>query len=56
MDATGFSCRNLVAVLIYCNEGEVVSRLVICSAYLPYDSQDPPPSREFEKLVNYCEE
>jgi len=23
----------------------------VCSAYLPYDSEDPPPSREFEELV-----
>jgi hypothetical protein len=30
-------------------------RLVICSAYLPYDSEDPPLSRELEELVHYCE-
>ena len=29
--------------------------LVICSAYLPYDSEDPPPSKGFEVLVRYCE-
>ena len=29
--------------------------MVICSAYLPYDSEDPPPSKEFEDLVRYCE-
>jgi len=23
--------------------------------YLPYDSEDPPPSRELEELVRYCE-
>jgi len=27
----------------------------LCSAYLPYDSKDPPPSRELEELVQYCE-
>jgi len=29
-------------------------KLVICSAYLPYDSEDPPPSKELEELVRYC--
>jgi len=29
--------------------------LVVCSAYLPYDSEDPPLSKEFEDLVRYCE-
>jgi len=30
--------------------------LVVCSAYLPCDSEDPPPTREFEELICYCEE
>jgi hypothetical protein len=30
-------------------------RLVICSVYLPYDSEAPPPSRELQELVRYCE-
>jgi hypothetical protein len=29
--------------------------LVVFSAYLPYDSEDPPPSKEFEDLMHYCE-
>jgi hypothetical protein len=29
--------------------------LVVCSAYLPYDSEEPPPSKELEDLVRYCE-
>jgi hypothetical protein len=40
----GFSCRNLVAILIKYEEG-AEWRLVVCSAYLPYDSGDPPPSK-----------
>jgi hypothetical protein len=28
----------------------------VCSAYQPYDSKDPPPSKELEELVRYCEE
>ena len=49
----GFSCRDLVAVLIKYNEEGVERRLVVCSAYLPYDSGDPPPSNEFKDLVRY---
>jgi len=51
----GFSCRDPVAVCIKYNEEGEERRLVICSAYLPYDSKDPPPSKEFEDLVRYCE-
>ena len=29
-------------------------QLVVCSAYLPYDSEDHPPSRELEELMRYC--
>ena len=47
----GFSCRDLVAVLIKYNEEGVERRLVVYSAYLPYDSEDPPPSKECEDLV-----
>jgi hypothetical protein len=37
-----FSCRDLVAVLIKYKEGSAERHLVVCSAYLPYDSEDPP--------------
>jgi hypothetical protein len=47
----GFSCRDLVAVLVKYNEDGAERRLVVCSAYLPYDSEDPTPSRELEELV-----
>jgi hypothetical protein len=51
----GFTCRELVAVLIMYNEEEAERRLVVRSACLPYDSEDPPPSKELEELVRYCE-
>jgi hypothetical protein len=51
----GFSCRDLVAVLVKYDDEGVERRLVVCSAYLPFDSEDPPPSRELEELVSYCE-
>ena len=52
----GFSSRYLVAVQIKYYEGEAERSLVICSAYLPFDSEDPPPTREYDELVYYCEE
>ena len=51
----GFSCRDLVAVLVRYDEDGAERRLVVCSAYQPYDSEHPPPSRELEELVRYCE-
>jgi hypothetical protein len=51
----GFSSTDLPGVLINYNEGEADRRLVVCSASLLYDSEDPHPIREFEELVRYCE-
>jgi hypothetical protein len=50
----GISGRDLVVLIKYNEEG-AERRLVVCSAYLPYDSEEPPPSKEFEDLVRYCE-
>jgi len=51
----GFSCRDLVVILIKYIEDGAERRLVTCSAYLPYDSEDLRPSREMEELVCDCE-
>lgn len=56
MDLSGFSCRDLVGVLINHNGGETEIHLVVCSAYLPFDVKDPPLKREFEELAHYCKE
>ena len=50
----GFPCRDLVAVLVTNEVDGAEKRLVVCSAYLPYDSEDPPPSRELEERVQHC--
>ena len=52
MDATRIL---LVAVLVKYFEDGAERQLVVCSAYLPYDSEDPPPSRELEEFVRYCD-
>ena len=51
----GFSCRDLVAVLVKYTEDGAERRLVVSSDYLPFDSKEPPPSKELEELVRYCE-
>jgi hypothetical protein len=52
----GFSFRDLVAGQIEYDEGEEKRRVVVCSVYLPFDSKGLPPTREFEELMQYCEE
>jgi len=45
-----------VAFLIKYIVDEAERQLVVCAAYLPYDSEGiPPRQRELEKLVRYCE-
>ena len=36
------------------NKDGAERRVVVCSAYMPYDSEEPPPSKELEELVHYC--
>ena len=50
----GFSCRELVANLIKHIADGAERRLVVCYAYLPYGSEDPPPPMELEEFVRYC--
>jgi hypothetical protein len=28
--------------------------LILASAYLPYDSDEPPPNKEVRDMINYC--
>ena len=42
MDATRISSMDLIADLLNYNEGEAERCLVVCSAYLPYASEDRP--------------
>jgi hypothetical protein len=47
----GFSSRDLVSVLVKYLEHGMDRQVVICSAYLPYDSENPPPAKELEELI-----
>jgi hypothetical protein len=51
----GFCCRDLVSILVKLKENMVEIRLFDSSCYLPFYSEDPPPSRELEELVRYRE-
>ena len=39
-----FCTRDLTAVLIESKMGGNTEKIVVCSAYLPYDSEEPPPN------------
>jgi hypothetical protein len=52
---SGFSCRDLVTVLVKYFEDGAERGLAVCSAYLSYDSGDPPRSMELEEQARYCE-
>ncbi|XP_023024598.1 uncharacterized protein [Leptinotarsa decemlineata] len=47
--------RDLTAVKIKTAGGGGTEEIVIVSAYLPYDSPEPPPTREVEELVRACQ-
>jgi endonuclease/exonuclease/phosphatase (EEP) superfamily protein YafD len=53
---TGFSFSDLVSVQIKYDEDEAKRSLLVCSAYLPFNSEDLPQTREFEELLRHCEE
>ena len=50
-----FTDRDCSAVLTESEFGGKTRRIVFCSAYLPYDSTEPPPSSTLVNLVNFCE-
>ena len=49
-----FCTRDLTAVLIESKMGGNTEKIVVCSAYLPYDSEEPPPTRELRVLMEAC--
>jgi Reverse transcriptase (RNA-dependent DNA polymerase). len=44
----------VAAEVTYVSEG-TQRQLVVCSAYLPYDKKESPPTRELRDLVAWCE-
>ena len=46
--------RDVTAVKITISVGGVNRDVVMGSVYLPYDAQEPPPSKELVNLVQFC--
>ncbi|XP_076546677.1 uncharacterized protein LOC143305759 [Osmia lignaria lignaria] len=49
-----FCTRDQATVLLPAGAGGSGANLVVCSTYLPYVSEVPPPTRELRELVDYC--
>jgi hypothetical protein len=48
-----FFSRDVATVMTYSSE-ENNRELIVTSAYLSYDSDKPPPSKELEKVIDHC--
>jgi splicing factor 45 len=46
--------RDVVMVRLSFNGEGSIRDLIVTSAYLPYDSDEPPPSGELWDAINYC--
>jgi hypothetical protein len=55
LDAAGILLKRASSSLVKYIKDEAERRLVVYSAYVPYDSEDVSPSRGLEELVRYCE-
>lgn len=49
-----FCSRDLAVASVRLRLGGALTDLIVCSAYLPYDSEDPPPTRELRVLADHC--
>jgi hypothetical protein len=49
-----FCSRDATTARITYTYGGGIRELVISSAYLPYDSDEPPPSKEAKDIIDYC--
>jgi hypothetical protein len=49
------SPRDAKTVRITYIYGGVCEELIVASAYLPYDSAEPPPTKEMRNIIEYCQ-
>jgi hypothetical protein len=47
--------RDVTGVRLTYTCGESWEELIIASAYLPYNSEELPPTKELRDVINYCE-
>jgi hypothetical protein len=50
-----FSSRDATTVRITYTYGGVCEELIVASAYLPYDSDEPPPTKEVRDIIEHCQ-
>jgi hypothetical protein len=49
-----FCSRDATTVRITYTHGRDCKELIVASAYLPYDSDEPPPTKEVRDIIDYC--
>jgi hypothetical protein len=49
-----FCSRDITTVRITYAYGGIHEELIVTSAYLPYDSDEPPPNKEMRDIIEYC--
>jgi hypothetical protein len=49
-----FCSRDRTTVRIIHTYGRGCEELTVASAHLPYDSDEPPPTKEVRDIINYC--
>jgi hypothetical protein len=47
--------RDTITVGITCTYRGGCEELIVASAYLPYDSDEPPPTKEMRDIIDYCQ-
>jgi hypothetical protein len=50
-----YCSRDATTVRITYTYGGVCEELIIASAYLPYDSDEPPPTKEVRDIIKHCQ-
>lgn len=50
---THFCSNDLTAVKIKFQRGDITEDLIIASVYLPYDTVEPPPTKELRDIISY---
>jgi hypothetical protein len=50
-----FCSRDTTTVRITYTHGKVCEELIIASAYFPYDSDEPPPTKETKDITDHCQ-
>jgi hypothetical protein len=49
-----FCSRDATKARVTYAHGGSSKELIVASAYLPYDADEPPPTREVRDIINYC--